>query len=135
MERPCGNHYRRNKRKHRHRWKDSRYYCQRRHDSQRQHSQRQRHPSQSRKQHPYPLIRKQKHNHRRLQSKKRKHRSLPQQRRLWHRRVLWERERTDRRNHYYPYPIRYHCEKYGSPFQRKRHCYPGWDSQRKQSYC
>ena len=61
-------------------------------------------------------------------AKKRKHRSLPQQRRLWNRRVLRERERTDRRNHYYPYPVRHHCEKYGSPFERKRHHHPGRDS-------
>lgn len=134
MERPCGNHYRRNKMKPDHRWKDSCRHCQRRPDSQRQHSQRQRHLPQSRKQHQYPLFRKQEHNHRRLQSQKRKHRSLHQQRRLWNRRVLRERERTDRRNHPYPYPVRYHSKRYGNPFQRKRHPDPGWDSQRKQSY-
>ena len=58
----------------------------------------------------------------------RKHRSLHQQRRLWHRRVLRERERTDRRNHPYPYPVRHHRKRYGSPFQRKRHPDPGRDS-------
>ena len=61
-------------------------------------------------------------------AKKREHRSFPQQRRLWHRRVLRERKRTDRRNHPYPYPVRHHSKRYGIPFERKRHPDPGRDS-------